>query len=129
MLSPILAVSDIDASVDFYVKALGFSHGWSMNGDDGRTNFASIRLGDAEILLGVTEGFVPAEDLNKRGIGVQLHVHVPPEMDIDALYASAQAVGAQIMRTIETRDWGERAFNLKDPDGYSLMLAQQVTPP
>jgi uncharacterized glyoxalase superfamily protein PhnB len=32
---------------------------------------------------------------------------------------------AHITKPIETRDWGERAFNVKDIDGYDLMFAQQ----
>ena len=124
MLSPILSVHDIDASIDFYVKALGFAHGWSMPGDDGKTGFASVKLGEAEILLGTID-FVAPEDRGRLGIGIQLYLEVPADKVIDTLYQSAVDAGANITRPIEDRDWGDRAFNVKDLDGYHLMLAQR----
>jgi uncharacterized glyoxalase superfamily protein PhnB len=41
------------------------------------------------------------------------------------LYEHARAAGATITREIAARDWGERAFNVRDADGYHLMLAQR----
>lgn len=124
MLTPVLACDDIDTAITYYTEKLGFARGFSMQGEDGKTSFASVNLGDAEILLGVVEGFVAPEDRSKRGTGVQLHVRVPSHVSIDALYEQATQAGATITRAIETREWGERAFNVKDADGYSLMFAQ-----
>lgn len=127
MLSPILAVTDVDASIAFYTQKLGFEHGWSMPPNtNGKTDFACVKLADAEVLLGVTEGFVQPADLDKRGTGVQIYIELPSEMDIDAIYSQAQTGGVNITRAIENRDWGERAFNFKDPDGYSFMLAKRL---
>jgi uncharacterized glyoxalase superfamily protein PhnB len=94
--------------------------------ESGKTEFACMKLGDAEILLGVVEGFVAPEDLAKRGIGIQLYIDLPTSIDIDTLYQQAKSAGAAITREIEDRDWGERTFNVKDADGYSLMLAQRI---
>lgn len=127
MLSPILAVKDVDASIAFYTQKLGFEHGWSMPpGTDGKTDFACVRLAGSEVLLGITEGFVEPGDLDKRGTGVQIYIELPADFDIDGLYNRAQSNGVNITRTIEDRDWGERAFNCKDLDGYSYMLAKRI---
>lgn len=127
MLSPILACSDVNQAITYYTDRLGFELAWSMPpNEQGETDFACVRLGDAEILLGITNGFVAAEDLTRRGIGVQLYINLPPMLDIDAIYATAKARGARISREIETRDWGERGFNVRDLDGYQLMIAQTV---
>jgi uncharacterized glyoxalase superfamily protein PhnB len=125
MLSPILSVNDIDASIQFYVDALGFSREWNMTDEAGKTSFACVKLGDAEILLGTID-FVTEADRGKRGIGIQIYVEVPADTSIDDVYQKAQSAKANITRAIETRDWGERAFNVKDIDGYNLMLAQNV---
>jgi uncharacterized glyoxalase superfamily protein PhnB len=126
MLSPILSVRDIEASIAYYTGTLGFEHAWSMPPSaNGKTDFACVRFAGAEVLLG-TMDFVPAGDEEKRGTGIQLYLEVPAEMDINAIYQKAKAEGAFITRELEDRDWGERAFNVKDPDGYHYMLAQRI---
>jgi uncharacterized glyoxalase superfamily protein PhnB len=127
MLSPILACVDVDASIAYYTRKLGFEHTWSMPpNENGKTEFACVKLGDAEILLGVVEGFVAPEDLTKRGTGIQLYIALPTSLNIDTLYTQAKVASATITREIEDRDWGERTFNVKDADGYNLMLAQRT---
>ncbi len=126
-LSPILACKDVSAAIDHYTKTLGFELAWQMPPNDkGEVEFAGVKLGDAEILLGVTEGFVAASDLDKRGTGVQIYINLSEDQNIDALYDAARAKGATITKEIETRDWGERAFTANDLDGYNLMFAQAV---
>ena len=126
MLSPILAVSDIDASVEFYVQKLGFSKNWSIPDDSGKTDFASVQLGDAEILLGVLEGYVEPQDLGKRGIGIQIYIELSQGLKVDDIYHKAKTGGANIIKDIADRDWGERVFTVKDIDGYHLMIAQRI---
>src|SRR5262245_46906156 len=105
MVSPILAVSDVDASIAFYTQKLGFQHNWSMPpGADVKPTSASVKLGDAEILLGTIEGYVEPQDVPKRGTGIQLYIALPADADIDALYQRAQANGVNITRPIEDRD-------------------------
>lgn len=124
MITPILSVSDIDASIDYYTYKLGFSLNWRLADDDNAATFASIILGDSEILLGTID-FVPPADRDKLGAGIQLHVHVAPEVDIDQIFNRARERGAKIIKEIENREWGERAFVVHDRDGYNLMIAQQ----
>lgn len=127
MLSPILACSDVNQAISYYTEKLGFELAWTMPPNErGETDFACVRLGEAEILLGITEGFVAPGDLPRRGIGVQLYINLPESFNIDTLYTDAKTNGARIIREIETRDWGERAFNVRDLDGYQLMIAQNT---
>ncbi|MBX3047569.1 MAG: hypothetical protein KIT46_08930 [Anaerolineales bacterium] len=64
--------------------------------------------------------------MSKRGTGVQIYINLGEGLNIDAIYKAAQDSGALITKEIETRDWGERAFNASDLDGYNLMIAQQL---
>jgi len=126
MLSVILACTDVSKAIAYYVDKLGFELAWEMPpNDDGQTEFAGVKLGDAEIMLGVTEGFVAPEDLDKRGTGVQIYIRLPKAFAIDDVYARAEAAGATITRPLETRNWGERSFNVRDADGYNLMIATE----
>jgi uncharacterized glyoxalase superfamily protein PhnB len=126
MLSPILSCKNVLDSFRFYVNVLGFAEGFQMKDDSGIVNFAMVKLGKIEIMLGVMEGFVDAEDRSHVGLGIQLHIALPDEVDIDALYEKALAASANITRPIENREWGERAFNLKDPDGYYYMFTKPL---
>jgi uncharacterized glyoxalase superfamily protein PhnB len=127
MLSPILACTSVSNAIDYYTQRLGFQLAWQMPpNDQGEVEFACVKLGDAEILLGILEGFVSAEDVDKRGIGIQLYINLLESLKIDEIYDHAQKHGAHITREIQTRDWGERAFNVKDVDGYNLMIAQTL---
>jgi uncharacterized glyoxalase superfamily protein PhnB len=126
VLSPILSVQDIEASIAFYTEKLSFEHSWSMPpGEDGKTDFACVRFAGADVLLGTME-FVAQGDESKRGTGIQLYLEVPIEINIDTIYQKAKSTGAIITREIEDRDWGERTFNFKDPDGYHYMMAQRI---
>jgi uncharacterized glyoxalase superfamily protein PhnB len=127
MLSPILACRDVDSSIAFYTEKLGFEHAWSMPpGVDGKTDFACVRYAGAEILLGVIEGFVDQADVDKRGTGIQIYIEVPNNPGIDALYAKAKVGGINITDAIRDRDWGERTFSFKDPDGYHYLIAERI---
>jgi uncharacterized glyoxalase superfamily protein PhnB len=126
MLSPILSVKNVADSIRFYCNSLGFEEGFQMKDEAGIVNFAMVKLGTVEILIGPMEGFVAEADRERLGLGIQLHIALPAEIDIDALYSKAQAASANITRQIENREWGERAFNLKDPDGYHYMFTKSL---
>lgn len=126
MLSPILACSSVPEAIAYYTQKLGFELAWSMPPNDkGDTDFAGVQLADCEIMLGVVEGFVKPEDMDKRGTGIQIYINLPDSVSIDDLYAHAQQHDAFITRELETREWGERAFTVNDLDGYDLMFAQR----
>lgn len=127
MISPILSVADIEASITFYTEKLGFTHEWSMTDENNKPTFSCVKLGDAEVMLGVLEGFVEEADRDRLGKGVQLFIRLPQEIDVDALYTQAKTSGATIARELETRDWGERTFSVKDLDGYHFMISKPIS--
>jgi uncharacterized glyoxalase superfamily protein PhnB len=49
--------------------------------------------------------------------------------DIDAEYARIQAEGVAITTSIETEPWGERFFQVTDPNGVVIQLVQWMTEP
>jgi uncharacterized glyoxalase superfamily protein PhnB len=124
-----LACESVPKAIEYYTQKLGFELAWAMPPNDkGETEFACVKLADAEILLGVTEGFVEDADLDKRGTGIQIYINLPLSVGIVSLYEAAQTRGATITRELETREWGERAFTVDDVDGYDLMFTQQPPP-
>ncbi|MGE5636292.1 MAG: VOC family protein [Nocardioidaceae bacterium] len=49
--------------------------------------------------------------------------------DIDAEYARLTAPGTAILTPIETEEWGERYFQVEDPNGVVVQLVQWVAAP
>jgi predicted enzyme related to lactoylglutathione lyase len=49
--------------------------------------------------------------------------------DVDAEYARLTAAGAPIVTPIETEPWGERYFQMEDPNGVILQLVGWVGQP
>ncbi|WOD39932.1 VOC family protein [Nodosilinea sp. E11] len=48
--------------------------------------------------------------------------------DIDRQYARLQTEGVTITTPIETEAWGERFFQVTDPNGVVIQLVQWMTP-
>ena len=49
--------------------------------------------------------------------------------DVDGEYARLRAAGVAITTPLETEPWGERYFQVTDPNGVVYQLVQWVTPP
>lgn len=114
-LRVVLFCSDVNASRRWYER-VGFRY---VNGFDGMHFF---QLGETEILLH------PSEKGSGGGIG--LHAGVP---NVDALFRHAVAMGLEPMDHQQpgvrlmapvTRPWGEREFELADPDGHRWVFTQ-----
>ncbi len=126
MISPMLSVKDVDASVEFYVQKLGASLGGKLPGPGGKTMLADVYLTDQQIMLmRETPGLV---EPGPRGLGVTMHVFLTDDVDIDSLYVDLKARGVHIAQEIRNQYWGERTFGIKDLDGYALEFARQVRP-
>lgn len=108
--TPILRVADFDASVAYYVNALGFHLDWG----DGQ--FGSVRRGDASLML--CEG-------SQGHAGTWVYVSVS---DADALYEEIRARGATIRHPPRNFPWGSRELHVFDPDGHVLRFGSEARP-
>ena len=128
MVTPILSVTDIDSSIAYYTTRLGIVLIWRLTGDEDRATFASLTLANSEIML-ETIDFVAPADRQKLGTGVQFHLELPLEIDIEELFTAARASGADIVKELEKREWGEWAYVVNDLGGYNFMIAQPSSQP
>lgn len=120
MIMPILAVENVDRSLAYYTQKLGFRHDFSLPGPDGQNAFAGVSFGKASF------GLSRVSDLAHRGEGVAFMVYVPDETDLDAYYTEVQTRGALIAEPIKNQYWGDRSFEVRDPDGYALSLSKTL---
>lgn len=109
--SPILATSDVPATVQFYKEVLGFPSSWMW--------------GDPPVVGGVSWGkvhmmFSQNPDLASRIEGQEQWIDVE---DVDALYAQHLKQSAQIISEIENKPWDRREYTVRDPNGYHLRFA------
>lgn len=110
--SPILASSNISASLDYYTQKLGFENPWKWGHPI--TSFGGVSLGSVSIMFNLQR------DLAKAVAGHQLFIKVE---DADKSYADHQQRGAQIIEPIEDKAWNMREYLVEDPSGYHLRFA------
>ena len=88
---------------------------------------ATIQIGDSIIMMGdESPQCQSAETLGSSPIS--LYLYVP---NADAAFAQAVAAGGTVTMPVADMFWGDRAGNIKDPFGYSWMIAthtQDLTP-
>jgi uncharacterized glyoxalase superfamily protein PhnB/GNAT superfamily N-acetyltransferase len=110
-LSPILAVTDIRAAVDFYTRVLAFELDWIW-GDP--PTHGAVRRDNLQIQFSLN----PAKAA--RAPGTQYFCFVNVVEDFHALH---RAGGAEIVSPIENKPWGLREYTVRDPWGYELRFA------
>ena len=122
-ISPVLTVSDVDASMAFYRNVLGFPDGNVLRTPGGHAVHAMVQNGSAMIHFGPAEGASGSPE--RRGSGVIFYVELGDDY-VDRYYESVVRNGANVVEPIETKPWGDRTFIVADPDGYQLMFAKPV---
>jgi catechol 2,3-dioxygenase-like lactoylglutathione lyase family enzyme len=117
-----LFVDDLEASIRFYQRALGFRLVRR------EADYASLELGGAILGLGPVAklpagtdgpGFTRDRLAGIRGAGVEIVLEVA---DVEAAFATAQRAQARIVEPPRDRPWGLRDFRVLDPDGYYLRI-------
>ncbi|MEU3693714.1 VOC family protein [Streptomyces narbonensis] len=117
-----LTVADVNASQDFLTTHLGYQVAMAADG------FASLTRDDAAVdivLLRQGTEVLPAEQRDQRAGGLILALTVS---DLAAHEARLRAAGAPITMPLREEPWGERLFQLTDPNGVVIQLVEWVTP-
>ncbi|CAM3265560.1 VOC family protein [Stackebrandtia soli] len=116
-----LNVPDVDASAGFLRDHFGFTVDMSADG------FVSLSRPDAGFnviyLRTGLETFKPTSIAGSSGQGTLIAFVVD---DIDAEWKRLSALDLSIPTPIETEPWGERYFQVMDPNGIVIQLVQWV---
>ncbi|MEE1755286.1 VOC family protein [Streptomyces sp. SP18CS02] len=113
-----LTVADVDASRAFLCTHLGYEVAVA---DDG---FVSLTRGDAAVdvvLLRAGTDVLPPEQRDQRVAGLILALTVT---GLAAEEARLRAEGAPITMPLREEPWGERLFQMTDPNGVVVQLVE-----
>lgn len=116
-----LNVDDVTASAEFVKRHFGFTEEMAAEG------FVSLSRSDAGFnLIFLQTGlptFKPEFMQGHRADGLLIVFVVD---DIDREYARLKSEGVSITTPIETESWGERFFQVTDPNGVIIQLVQWI---
>ena len=114
---PCLQYRDARAAIDWLGRAFGFEKHALHEGPDGTVAHAEIRLGSAFVMLGSNTNalFNWKSPLDAGCVTQSIYIVLG---DVDAHCARARAAGAEIVRDLNTTDYGSREYTARDPDGH-----------
>jgi catechol 2,3-dioxygenase-like lactoylglutathione lyase family enzyme len=127
-LVPELVCADIERSLHFYTRVLGFTVSYARPEE----RFAVLDREGAQLMLEqpTLRAFLAAELVHPYGRGINLQIEVD---DVDALHARVRAAGSPLFLDMEEKwyrrddtEVGNRQFIVQDPDGYLLRFFQDL---
>jgi uncharacterized glyoxalase superfamily protein PhnB len=106
---PELPVTNLDNSIDYYKKCLGFSVDWQY--EDG--------------ICGVSNGnmclFLNKKEIDEAG-KTTVWLNLESKEQMDQLYNKWAENGAEIVSIVETKPWGLYEFTITDPDKNKIRV-------
>jgi len=113
---PVLQVTDVVRSVEFYCDKLGFiSHRLWGDGPD----FCIVQSGRVTLALDRSRepGSIPTNQYWAAYVYVD---------DADALHDRFSKAGVEIVRPLEDQPYGLRDFDIRDPDGHIIAFGHDL---
>ncbi len=119
-VTPSLTFKDSQKAIEFYKKAFGAKVIDVLASPTGRgLMHATIQIGNSIVMMGdEMPNCKSAETLGSSPIS--LYVYVP---NADAAFKQAVEAGGTVVMPVADMFWGDRAGSIKDPFGYSWMIA------
>lgn len=113
---PVLKVTSLERAIEFYTRVLGFELCWRAANDGGGEN-AMLEGGRTNLLLstGRQLGDVP-----------QFTGTLYFEMTNVVSFYGQIREKVDLVWPLETMDYGQREFGIRDPDGYTLAFAEPL---
>jgi catechol 2,3-dioxygenase-like lactoylglutathione lyase family enzyme len=113
---PVLKVSDMQKSVDFYTGILGFTVAWRAANNGGGEN-CMLKAGAAELLLSTGSHLGDRPQFTGT-----LYFHMA---GVEEFFERVKN-RVEIVWPLETMDYGQKEFGIRDCDGYTLACAEAL---
>jgi uncharacterized glyoxalase superfamily protein PhnB len=115
-IMPSLTVDDLDRSLSFFT-GLGFEveDRWEQ---DGKLLGVMLKAGNTRLGLSQDDG---KKGTNRvKGVGMRLYIEA--DDNIDDVAARARSAGVALVSEPHDTDWGNRAFEVKEPSGFLITI-------
>ncbi len=114
---PVLHVTDVEASLRFYVDLLGFTIPWRYD-EDGKAYVAQVDRQGCALILAKTWPEKVGKGLIFISLNVEPQTHEAAIAALDALRVELEARVAPV----KDGSWGYRLLVVDDPDGNQLFF-------
>ena len=121
-ISPMLVLRDARKAIEFYKKAFDAKELFAMPGPNGRgVAHAELIIGDSKFMLSDENPQQHTKGVESIGASpVSFYLYV---QNVDAFFKKAVGAGAKSEMPVQDMFWGDRAGTLKDPFGFTWMIA------
>jgi uncharacterized glyoxalase superfamily protein PhnB len=104
-----------------WLKSIGFEEHEVYAGEGDSIEHAELSIGGNLIMLGSIKATdstmkTPAEG---GASTISIYIGLPTAADVDAVYARAKSIGAELPRELQDTDYGSHEFTVQDPDGHN----------
>jgi uncharacterized glyoxalase superfamily protein PhnB len=117
-----LNVDDVAASARFLTTHFGFREEMSA---DGFVSLARADAGMSVVFLRRGMEMLPEDQREDHAVGLILAFQVD---DLEGELARLQAEGVSVTMPLRAEEWGERAFQVRDPNGVIIELLDWNAP-
>jgi len=122
-LEPMIYTTNLEESIEFYQGILGFEIE-EYYPENENPSWVCLRIGNDRLGIGKTFSDIHHK-LHPRGVdgsGVQFYIRVD---DVDRMYDELKNE-LEIIDDIENKNWGDREFTFKDPNGYLIYFFSKL---
>ena len=119
-LVPVLDVHDVDASIEFYCGALGFTL-YDKVEWGGKTEWALLRCDGVQLMLCASQAVDGDEGVSHNSDGMFFLYHD----NLESLQVYLGSRGYTDAAVGMSQSQSKRDFYLRDPDGYVLWFSQK----
>lgn len=119
-VQPVLSVRDIEESVAWYRDVLGFTVDFVWGDPPEHARVLAVDY-STHVAIQLTRGLIDTPDPRQDG---WIMIHVGDR--IEELYEEYVARGVKVLRTLDTRPWGLKDFDIFDCNGHILRFGAEA---
>jgi uncharacterized glyoxalase superfamily protein PhnB len=120
MVTPSFTVNDLSRSIGWYEGVLGFTIADRYE-TDGTLRGVELKAGASRLMIG-QDDFAKGRD-RQKGVGMRLYLETT--QDLDRLAAGITVRGGVLAAPPMMQPWGDKTFDVIDPDGFRLTFVQR----